>query len=212
MRIISVAFLLTFAALAYCGQDWIYINRDEKVDQFQLSSKGKLQYNGSGIDNFSLDGKANRLAISPFSPDGKAAVVFSFGDTSQCVVLQIDKHNAATISLDGTPVVWNSWSNSGAFLVLSSYTDEENNLYSVDLANIQVKKIPIALQKSGEKTELDTTTVRWNSPNSFEMEAFIHCASCDSKEEEKIIRSYKLQVNAETAEVKTEEQAISTQQ
>jgi hypothetical protein len=205
MKSILILFFLAFATLAFCDQDWIYIRRDEKIGQFQLNSKGKLQYNGQTIDSFSLEPKADRLAISPFSPDGKFAVAFSFGDLSQCAVLDFEKHNAETISLDGTPVVWNSWSNTGPYLLLSSYTDTDNNLYAIDLSNLKVKKIPVSVQKDGEKTEFVTTTVDWNAPNSFEIEALIHCASCDSREEEKVIRSYKLHINAETSEVQAEE-------
>ena len=212
MKTILVMLFLSFATLAFCDADWVYINRDEKIGQFQLSSKGKLQYNGATFDNFALDSKANRLAISPFSPDGKYAVVFSFGDVPQCAILEIDKHTASVITLDGTPVVWNSWSAQGPYLLLSSYTDTENDLYSIGLSTLAAKKIPISLQKSDEKTELDTTTVTWNSPNSFGMEAFIHCGSCDSKEEDKVIRSYKLSINAETGEVKAEEQAVPQEQ
>ena len=208
MKTTLLIFLFCFASLAFCDQDWVYMTRDEKVGQFQLSTKGKLQYGGATFDNFALDAKANKLAISPFSPDGKYSVLFSFGQIPQCAILQIDRHSASAISMDGTPVVWYSWSTEGQYLLLSSYTDQENNLYSVALGSLQARKIPITLQKSGETTELDTTTVTWASPNTFVMEAFIHCASCDSREQEKVIRSYKLNVNAETLEVKPEEQAL----
>jgi hypothetical protein len=208
MKTFFVLFLFLFPLLAFCDEDWIYLNRDEKVNHFQLNNKGKLHYNDQMIDNFSVQQKANRLAISPFSPDGKYAVVFSFGDQdSQCALLQMDKHSAATLALSGTPVVWNSWSSAGPYLLLSTYTDQDNSLYSVSVGTMQARKIPIQLQKSGEKTELDTTTVNWISPNTFEISAFIHCASCDAKQEDKVIRSYKLTVNAESLEVKSEEQA-----
>ena len=212
MKTILVIFLLSFAAVAFCDQDWVYMIRDQKVGEFQLSTKGKLQYNGATFENFALDGKATKLAISPFSPDGKYAVLFSFGETPQCAILQIDKHSASGITMDGTPVVWYSWSTQGQYLLLSSYTDQDNNLYSVTLGSLQARKIPITLQKSGEKTELDTTTVTWIAPDTFEMEAFIHCASCDSREEDKVIRSYKLNVNVATMVVKTEEQAVKEEE
>ena len=205
-------FLLLFLLsplFAFCDEGWIYVNRDEKVNHFQLNNKGKLHYNDQMIDGFSMQQKASRLAISPFSPDGKFAVVFSFGDQeSQCALLQMEKHSAANLSLGGTPVVWNSWSAAGPYLLLSSYTDQDNSLYSVSLGTVQARKIPIQLQKNGEKEELDTTTVNWTSPNTFEISAFIHCASCDSRQEEKVIRSYKLTVNAESLEVKSEEQPL----
>jgi hypothetical protein len=209
MKTFFFLFALLFPIFALCDEDWIYVNRDEKVNHFQLNSKGKLHYNDQMIENFSVQQKANRLAISPFSPDGKFAVVFSFGDQdSQCALLQMEKHSATTLSLAGTPVVWNSWSAAGPYLLLSTYTDLDNSLYSVSLATNQARKIPIQLQKSGEKEELDTTTVNWTSPSTFEITAFIHCASCDSKQEEKVIRSYKLTVNAESLEVKSEEQPL----
>jgi|GEM_PF-5133845 len=212
MKIILSLLVLFFASTAFCDEDWTYLNRDEKVNKFQLSSKGKLQYDGQAVDNFSLQPKANRLAISPFSPDGKFAVVFSFGDQdSQCSIVQIDKRTASTVALEGTPVVWYSWS-SGSYLLLSTYTDQDNALYAIGLADLQVRKIPIQLQKSGERTEFDTTTVTWNSPDTFEMEASIHCASCDSREEERIIRNYKLTVNAQTLEVKAEEQPLAPEE
>lgn len=208
MKIFLFVLIFLFPLFAFCDEDWIYLNRDEKVNHFQLNSKGKLHFNDQMIENFSVQQKANRLAISPFSPDGKFAVVFSFGDQdSQCALLQMEKRSALTIPLDGTPVVWNSWSASGPYLLLSTYTDQDNSLYSVGLGSLHAKKIPIQLQKAGEKTELDTTTVAWTSPSTFEISAFIHCSSCDSKQEEKVIRSYKLMINAESLEVKTEEQA-----
>ena len=213
MKKFLVLLILLFPFLAFCDQEWIYVNRDEKVNHFQLNNKGKLHYNDEMIDNFSMQQKASRLAISPFSPDGKFAVVFSFGDQdSQCALLQMEKHSAATLPLSGTPVVWNSWAAAGPYLLLSTYTDQDNLLYSVSLGTVQARKIPIQLQKNGEKEELDTTTVNWTSPNTFEISAFIHCASCDSKQEEKVIRSYKLTVNAESLEVKSEEQPLSPEE
>src|SRR4026209_1019295 len=104
MEKIFLFLLLLLPGFVFCDEDWVYMNRDEKVKRFQLNTKGKLHYNDQMIENFSLQQKANRLAISPFSPDGKYAVVFSFGDQeSQCSLLQMEKRSSSNLSLEGTP-------------------------------------------------------------------------------------------------------------
>jgi uncharacterized protein with WD repeat len=213
MKIPLAILVILFSSIVFCDSEWIYLNRDERVNRFFVNTKGKLHYDQQEVNNFSLQKTSNRMAISPLSPDSKYAVVFSFGDEdSQCAFLQLDKRTANTIHLDGTPMVWNSWSPSGGYFLLVTYTDKETSLYSTSISTLQPKKIPIRLNKEGEKTELNTDSVTWSSPETFELDATIHCASCSGKEEEKVLRSYRLKVNAQTLDVQSEEQAVTEEE
>jgi uncharacterized protein with WD repeat len=209
----SVAILLLFSFFAIAQEDWTHIGRDEKVNRFHVNSKGKLHVDGQAIEGFSLQQTANRIAISPSSPDGKYAVLFSFGDEdSQCALLQFQKRAASLMSLAGTPMVWHSWSPEGPYLLVATYSDTESSLYSIPLTSFQPKKVQFSLHKEGEKTELDTTTVAWTGPDTFQMEASVHCnparPECTSKLEEKALRNYKLTVNAASLQVSAEEQPL----
>ena len=210
--LVLLLFAVLYAAVLPAEEEWTYLGRDEKVKNFHLNAKGKLSYNGQEFEAFALQQGADRIAISPPSTDGKHFVVFSFGDeNSQCSLLQLEKHTAVTIPLDLTAMVWNSWAPEGPWFVLGGYSEEETALYSVSITTQQARKISISLHKEGEKTELVTTTLVWTSPGTFELEAAIHCSTklpqCTSREEERIIRSYKVMVNAESLEVQTQEQS-----
>lgn len=210
-RAILFAFLL-FSTFTFADEDWIYVNRDEKVNRFHIA-KGKLQLDGQVVEGFVLQQTAGRIGVSPASPDGKYAVILSFGDEdSQTSLLQYEKRGATLITLQGTPMVWQSWSPDSSYLLMSTYSDAENALYAVPLSSTQAKKVPVQLHKAGEKLEFDTTTVNWTAPDTFEVEANIHCApgsaGCDSRAEEKVLRSYKLTVNAGTLQVTPQEQAL----
>ena len=217
MKSLLLLALVLFSTFAIAEEDWIYLNRDEKVNRFHIDAKGNLHLDGQIVAGFELQKTADRIAISPVSPDGKYSVVMSFGDQdSQTSLLQYDKRTAMLIALQGTPTVWQSWSPDGSYLLLASYTESQNSLYSIPLATIQPKQVPVQLQKQGERTELVTTTVNWTAPDTFEMEATIHCAAgvegCDSRAEERVLRAYKLIVNAGSLQVASEEQPLPEQE
>ena len=217
MKSLPLVALLLFASFAVAEEDWVYLNRDEKVNRFHIDAKGKLQLDGQVVTGFDLQKTADRIGISPVSPDGKYSVVLSFGDQdSQTSLLQYQKRAAVIIPLQGTPTVWQSWSPDGAYLLLASYSGSQNALYSVPLATLQPKQVSVQLQKQGENTEFVTTTVNWTAPDTFEMEATIHCApgvaGCDSRAEEKVLRAYKLTVNAGTLQVTPEELPLPEQE
>ncbi len=217
MKSVFLVMLLVFSTFAFGEEDWMYLNRNEKVNRFQMSGNGKLQMDGQPVEGFVLQQTADRIGISPPSPDGKYAVVLSFGDNdSQCSLLEYQNRSAKIIALQGTPIVWQSWSVDGSYLLLSTYSDTENALYSIPLASLEAKKIPVHLHKDGERIEFDTTTVLWTAPDTFQLEATIHCApgkeGCDSHTEEKVLRSYKLTVNAGSLQVTPEEQLLSQEE
>src|SRR5687768_2777947 len=115
--------VFVFSSFTFGDEDWTYVNRDEKVNRFHMNAKGKLHYDGQAIEGFSLQQTANRIGISPASPDGKQAVILSFGDEdSQCALLQFQKRESRVISLQGTPMVWHSWSPDSSYLLLSTYS------------------------------------------------------------------------------------------
>jgi uncharacterized protein with WD repeat len=214
MKSLLLMILVLFSSFAGAEEDWVYLNRDEKVNRLHIDAKGKLYLDGKIVTGFELQKTADRIGISPLSPNGKYAVIISFGDQdSQTLLLQYEKHTASIIALQGSPMVWNSWSPDGSYLLLSSYTDTQNILYSIPLASLQPKQVPVQLQNQGEKTELVTTTVNWTAPDTFEMEATIHCAAgtegCDSRTEENVLRAYKLTVNSGTLQVTPEELPVS---
>jgi hypothetical protein len=216
MRTLLIAAFLLVVSFAH-GEDWTYVNRDEKVNRFHMNAKGKLHYDGKVIENFVLQDTADRIGVSPASPDGKHVVIVSFGDEgSQLSLLKIEKRATTILPMQGTPMVWQSWSPDSSYLVLSTYSDAESGLYVVPLSSAQPGKVPVQLHKSGEKMEFDTTTVTWTGPDRFQIEASVHCASgspgCDSRAEEKPIRIYKLSVNAATLEVTPEEQPLPQQE
>jgi uncharacterized protein with WD repeat len=203
--------LLFFSSFAFPQEDWTYVNRDEKVSRFHINSKGKFHLDGQEVSGFSLQQTGDKIAISPSSPGGKYAVLFAFGDQdSQCAILQYEKRAANVIHMEGTPMVWNSWSPEGPYVLLSTYTEAGSSLYSVSLSTFQPRKVAVNLHKGGEKTEIDTTTASWTAPNTFQMEASVHCSpakpECTSQLKEKPLRTYKLNVNAESLQVSTEEQ------
>ncbi|MCI0413393.1 hypothetical protein L0222_11425 [bacterium] len=213
MKSALVTALLLFSSVAMAQEDWTYINRDEKVNRFQVTSKGKFHLDGQEVSGFSLQQTGDKIAISPSSPGGKYAVLFAFGDEdSQCAILQYEKRAANVMHLEGTPMVWNSWSPEGAYLLLTTYSDAGSSLYSISLSTFQPKKVSVNLHKAGERTEIDTTTATWTSPDTFVMEASVYCdpakPECTSQLEEKAIRIYKLTVNAESLQVTPEEQAL----
>jgi hypothetical protein len=217
MKYLPLVALLLFSSFAVADEDWVYLNRDEKVNRMHVDPKGKLYLEGQIVTGFELQKTADRIGISPISPNGKYAVLISFGDQdSQTLLLQYDKRSASVIPLQGTPMVWHSWSPDGSYLLLASYSDTQNMLYSIPLATLQPKQVPIQLQQQGEKTELVTTTVNWTAPDTFEMEATIHCASgtegCDSQTEENVLRAYKLTVNTGTLQVTPEELPVPEQE
>jgi uncharacterized protein with WD repeat len=212
MKIAIMAALLLIAAHSF-AEDWSYLKRDEKVNHFQINAKGKLQYDGQIIESFVLQQTADRIGISPASPDGKYLLLLSFGDQdSQLSLFNIQRRTTKVVPLQGTPIVWNSWSPDSSYLLLSTYSDAENALYVLTLNSDRTSKVPVQLHKAGEKLELDTTTVMWTAPDTFHMEAFIYCASgsegCDSQSEEKPVRMYRLTVNAGSLQVTPEEQPL----
>jgi uncharacterized protein with WD repeat len=217
MKPLLLVALLLFSSFAVAEEDWFYLNRDEKVNRFHIDAKGKLHLDGQIVTGFELQKTADRIGISPVSPNGKYAVIISFGDQdSQTLLLQYEKRATSVIPLQGTPMVWNSWSPDNSYLLLASYSDTQNMLYSIPLATLQPKQVPVQLQKQGEKTELVTTTVSWTAPDTFEMEATIHCApgveGCDSRTEENVLRAYKLTVNTGTLQVTPEELPLPEQE
>jgi hypothetical protein len=213
MKSLLLVTLLLFSSFAPAEEDWVYLNRDEKVNRFHIDAKGKLHLDGQIVGGFELQKTADRIGISPVSPDGKYSVILSFGDQdSQTLLLQYEKRTATLVPLQGTPMVWQSWSPDGAYLLLASYSESQSTLYSIPLATLQPKQVPVQLHKQGEKTELAPTTVNWTAPDTFEMEATIHCApgvgGCDSRMEEKVLRAYKVIVNAVSLQVASEEQPL----
>ncbi len=210
MRILALLLFVLFSGGAFAQEEWTYLNRDQKIGRYHINAKGELRLDGQLVQGFELQKTADRIGISPASPDGKYAVVISFGDQgSQTSLLQLDNRTAKIVVLQGTPVVWHSWSPDGTYLLLSTYSETENALHSIAVATLQPKKAPIQLHKQGEKTEFVTTTVAWTAPDTFEMEATVHCApgaqGCDSRAEEKVLRMYKLTVNAGSLQVTPEE-------
>jgi hypothetical protein len=210
----KAAFLIAslyFTSFAIAQDDWTYMNRDEKINRYHLSAKGKLHLDGKEIEAFSLQETANRIGISRPSPDGKYVVVLSFGDEgdSQTTLLNVESRTPTNLSLQGTPMVWQSWSPDSSHLLLLTYADSNSSLYSVPMNSFQARKVPIEIHKEGEMTELDTTTVTWTAPDTFEIEATIHCdpvrPDCDSRTQEKVLRTYKLNVNAASLQVVPEE-------
>jgi hypothetical protein len=209
--------LLVFLSFAMAQEDWTYINRDEKVNRFHVNSKGKFHVDGQEVSGFSLQQTGDKIAISPSSPGGKYAILFAFGDQdSQCALLQYEKRAASLINMQGTPMVWNSWSPEGRYALLSTYSDAGSSLYSISLSTFQPKKVVVSLHKEGEKTEIDTTTATWTGPDTFQMEASVHCnpakPECTSGLEEKPLRVYKLTINAGSLQVSAEEQALAPEE
>jgi len=217
MKPALVLALLVFPLFAIAQEDWTYINRDEKVNRFQVNSKGKFHVDGQEVTGFSLQQTGDKIAISPSSPGGKYAVLFAFGDQdSQCALLQYEKRAASPMNMEGTPMVWNSWSPEGPYLLLATYSDAGSSLYSISLSTFQPKKVVVSLHKEGEKTEIDTTTATWTAPDTFQMEATVHCnpakPECTSQLEAKPLRIYKLTINAESLQVNTEEQDLQPEE
>jgi uncharacterized protein with WD repeat len=217
MKPALVLALLVFSSFAMAQEEWTYINRDEKVSRFHVNSKGKFHVDGQIVEGFSLQQTGDKIAISPSSPGGKYAILFAFGDQdSQCALLQYEKRAASLMQMEGTPMVWNSWSPEGRYVLLATYSDAESSLYSISLSTFQPKKVVVNLHKEGEKTEIDTTTATWTAPDTFEMEASVHCSpakpECTSRLEEKPLRVYKLTANAESLQVKAEEQALAPEE
>ena len=213
MKLAFILAFLIFSTFAFAQEDWTYVNRDEKVNRFHINSKGKFHLDGQEVSGFSLQQTGDKIAISPSSPGAKYAVLFAFGDQdSQCAILQYEKRAASVIHMEGTPMVWHSWSPEGPYVLLSTYSDAGSSLYSVSLSTFQPRKVAVNLHKEGEKTEIDTTTATWTAPDTFEMEASVHCspakAECTSQLEEKPLRVYKLTVNAESLQVSAEGQAL----
>lgn len=205
--------LLLLSSFVIAQEDWTYINRDEKVNRFHVNSKGKFHVDGQEVSGFSLQQTGDKIAISPSSPGGKYAILFAFGDQdSQCALLQYEKRAATVMNMQGTPMVWNSWSPEGRYVLLSTYSDAGSALYSISLSNFQPRKVAVNLHKEGEKTEIDTTTATWTAPDAFQMEASVHCSpakpECTSRLEEKALRVFKLTVNAESLQVTAEEQPL----
>ena len=213
MKPAFVLALFLFSSFVVAQEDWIYVARDEKVNRFHVNAKGKLHIDGQIIESFALQQTADKIAISPSSPGGKYAVLLSFGDKdSQSALLQYEKRGINPMTLEGTPMVWNSWSPEGAYLLLTTYSDAGSSLYSIPLSTLQPKKVAVNLHKEGERTEIDNTTVTWSGPDTFQVEATVYCnpakPECTSELEEKPIRIYKLTVNAQSQQVSAEEQAL----
>lgn len=212
MKVVIVAALLLCTSIV-SAEDWTYLKRDEKVNRFQINAKGKLLFDGQVVESFVLQQTADRIGLSPTSPDGKYLLILSFGDQdSQLSLFNTQARSSKVLPLQGTPMVWNSWSPESSYLVLSTYSESDNSLYVIPLNSQNAAKIPVQVHKQGEKLELDTTTVMWTAPDTFSMEAFVYCASgsegCDSQAEEKPRRMYKLTVNAGTLQVTPEEQPV----
>lgn len=208
MKII-VAFVAFFASiLVFSGvraeEEWTFVGRETKVQQFSLSQKGKLSFEKNELKGFELDQAADRVAISPISPDGKFAVAFAFGDQETCYMLDLTGSTAQTVAIDPSPLVWSNWAPEGNWLLLGSFNDQGMTLYSITPGPLQVRKIKVGIARENEVEEFNTGSVNWVSPNVFEVEASTHCSpnapGCDDERQEQIIRELKLKIDAATLE------------
>jgi hypothetical protein len=187
---------------------WIELRSPgEEKYNFKLGSDKNLWYRGKSISNLQISPTAYGVLVSPPSPDGRYFVVVTSDDLqSKLYLIQVNGLKAILVPLEGPPMAWLSWAPTTSYVVVGSYYEADEKIYSVDLSSYRAQKVAVNLAKFEEQESFDLDKLTWlTNGNRFVIRVDVYCNPytdrshrCDDK---KVLHSYEVTVDVATHQV-----------
>lgn len=183
---------------------WTELERGKSGSDFHFSRYGTLLYRGRQITGIKFNSTVEKIAVSSTAVGGKFAICVTFDRMDSAgYLLQLNSYSGKQLRLQGPPYTWAAWSPAGTHVIIGSYYEADETLYSVSLPSGNVRKFSFNLAKSTEEESYDSEKLTWIDNKVFRLRVMINCNpytddNCSDQARQKVLREYEIKANVAT--------------